>query len=311
MALIRPAREVDGIEVAAIAARDPKHAEAFARKHRVPDVHKNYDELISSPGIDAVYNPLPNSLHCEWSIMALEAGKHVLCEKPIASNAKEAARMAQVAQKTGRLLMEAFHWRYHPLAARMKEIVESGELGTIEHLEATQCVPLPLPGDIRYSFELAGGAVMDTGCYSINMLRFLADAEPEVVGARALLSSPKVDRAMFADLRFPDGRTGRIHCSLFSRTLLKILLRVVGDRGEMRVFNAVAPQFFHRLSVTTEAGTRREKVPGEASYTGQLRAFVDSIRTGESPPSDPADGVKNMRVIDSIYEAAGLPIRAH
>jgi len=311
MALVRPAREVDGIEVAAIAARDPRRAEAFARKHSIPDVHENYDELISSPNIDAVYNPLPNSLHCEWSIKALETNKHVLCEKPIASNADEAARMAQAAEKTGLLLMEAFHWRYHPLAARMKEIVESGELGTVEHIEATQCVPLPLPGDIRYRFDLAGGAVMDTGCYSINMVRFLAGAEPEVVGARALLSSPKVDRAMFADLRFPDGRTGRIHCSLFSRTLLKIVLRVVGDRGEMRVFNAVAPQFFHRLSVRTEAGTRREKVPGEASYTGQLRAFVDSIRTSEPPPSDPADGVKNMRVIDSIYEAAGLPIRAH
>ncbi len=311
MALVRPARVVDGVEVVGIAARDPKRAEAFARKHRIPNAYQSYEELISSPHIDAVYNPLPNSHHCEWSIEALEAGKHVLCEKPIASNAEEAARMAQVAEKTGMLLMEAFHWRYHPLAARMKEIVESGELGTVQHIEAAQCVPLPLPGDIRYRFELAGGATMDTGCYPINMVRFLAGAEPEVTGAKALLSSPKVDRAMIADLRFPDGRTGRIHCSMFSRTLFKILLRVVGDRGEMRVLNALVPQLFHRLSVTTEAGTRREKVPGEGTYTCQLRAFVGSVRTGESPPSDPADGVKNMRVIDSIYEAAGLPVRGH
>ena len=128
--------------------------------------------LIADPEIDAIYNPLPNGLHGEWTIRALRLGKHVLCEKPMASNAAEAERMAEVAGETGRCLVEAFHWRYHPLAARMKEIVDGGSLGRVEHIEAHLCVPLIRPGDIRFRFELAGGATMDAGCYAISIVSF-------------------------------------------------------------------------------------------------------------------------------------------
>jgi predicted dehydrogenase len=305
-ALVRPARRVAEAEVAAVAARDPARARAFAAKHGIAKVHESYDALIDDPELDAVYNPLPNGLHCDWSIRALRAGKHVLCEKPIASNAEEAERMAKAALEADRILVEAFHYRYHPLAARLKEIVDSGELGAIEHVEAHLCVPLPLPGDIRYRLDLAGGATMDTGCYAINLVRFLAGAEPEVVSARARLSSPRVDRAMFAQLRFPDGRTGRITCSLFSAMLVRPTARVRGDRGELSVLNPYMPQLFHRLAVRTEQGRRVERVDGDATYTHQLRAFVGVVRGGPPMPTDPVDAVANMRVIDAVYEKSGL-----
>ncbi len=122
-ALTRPAKQVPEARVLAVAARDPARARKFADKHDVPRVHASYDALLADPEIDAVYNPLPNALHCEWTIKALEAGKHVLCEKPMASNAREAERMAEAAEKTGLVLAEAFHYRYHPLAARMREII--------------------------------------------------------------------------------------------------------------------------------------------------------------------------------------------
>src|SRR5207249_3379695 len=157
----------------------------------------------------------------------------------IASNAAEAERMAEAARAAGRVLVEAFHWRYHPLAARMREIIDSGELGTIRHVEAHFCIPLIKPGDIRYKFELAGGATMDTGCYAISMLRFLAGAEPEVLHASARLSSPNVDRAMEATFRFADGRTGRITCALLSPILLRASARVRGDRGDLAVLNPI------------------------------------------------------------------------
>ena len=133
MALCRPAREVEGVEVVAIAARDAARAQQFAAKHGIAKVHASYDALLADDAIDAIYNPLPNGLHAEWTIRALEAGKHVLCEKPIASNAAEAAQMAEAAERTGRVLMEAFHWRYHRLAALMREVVLT-EVGEFRHV---------------------------------------------------------------------------------------------------------------------------------------------------------------------------------
>lgn len=309
MALIKPARQVANVTVSGIAARDTTRAHTFARKHHIPHVFASYDELLADPRIDAVYIPLPNSLHERWTLRALEAGKHVLCEKPFASNAAEAERMAEAAQKSGLVLMEAFHYRYHPLAARMKEIVTSGELGKIRRIDAWLCFPLLSRNDIRYNLSLAGGATMDTGSYTINVLRFLAGEEPEVVQAVPRLASPQVDRRMDAELRFPNGITGHFTASLLSSTLLRIGIRVTGEQGEMRVFNFIAPQFYHRLTVRTPKGRRTEHLAGEATYTYQLRAFAQAITQRIPVPTNPTEAIANMRVIDAVYRRAGLSIR--
>ncbi len=308
-ALIGPARQVPGVVVAAIAARDPARARRFASRHGIPRVHETYADLVADPDIDALYIPLPNSLHHPWTLRGLEAGKHVLCEKPLAANAAEAAAMAQRAHQSGQLLMEAFHYRYHPLAARMKAIVDSGELGAIRHVEAHFCIPTWRPWDIRYRYDLAGGALMDTGCYCVHLVRFLAGAEPEVVQARAWLRSPQVDRRMEADLRFADGRTARIVCALWSATLLRVLVRVQGEAGELTVLNPILPHLWHRLQVRTATGVRREQVPGDSTYVHQLVAFVRAVQESHPIPTDGADGLANMRVVDAIYRAAGLAPR--
>jgi len=309
MALIRPARAVPEVRVAAVAARDAARARAFAGKHGVPKVHVSYDALIGDPEIDAIYNPLPNALHCDWTLRALRAGKHVLCEKPIASNAGEAERMARAAEETGCELVEAFHWRYHPLATRMRELVRSGVLGELRRVEASMCIPLPLPGDIRYRFELGGGATMDTGCYAINLVRFLAEAEPSVESVEVRRSSPDVDRWMRAELRFEDGRSGRVECSLFSAKLLAVSARVIGSLGTLDVLNPVAPHLFHRLRLRTSGERRSESVPGDASYTHQLRAFAAHVRGEERMSTDARDAIHNMRVIDAVYDRAGMKRR--
>ena len=310
MALLRPARKLAEVEIVAVAARDPARAARFARRHRIPRVHGSYADLLADPEIDAIYNPLPNALHCPWTLRALRAGKHVLCEKPIASNAAEAEEMAQTAGETGRLLVEAFHYRHHPLATRLREILDRGDLGRLEHAEAWMCIPLLRPGDIRYSQALAGGATMDVGCYVIHLLRFLMQAEPEVVWARARLASAGVDRWMRAELRFPSGRTGAFTCSLLSTRLLSLGARVRGSEGELRILNPFAPHLYHRLRVRGSRGSFVERVPGEASYTHQLRAFTAAVLTGEPLPLDPADAVANMRVIDAVYRRAGMSPRA-
>ncbi len=308
-ALIRPARVVPEACVVAVAARDPGRARAFAKRHGLPRVHESYQALIQDPELDAVYIPLPNSLHAEWTIRALKAGKHVLCEKPMAANANQAQQMADVAAQSKVVLAEAFHYRYHPLAARLKSIVDGGELGTVRHLEAHFCVPLILPGNIRYRYELGGGATMDLGCYAINLLRYLAGVEPKVIEAQARLTSPQVDRFMRAELEFPDGRTGRVVCSLLSRILVRARAIVHGTEGELRVTGPFHPQLYHRLTVRRGREVRREKVPGEPTFNYQLRAFVAAVQGRREMATDAEDAIANMRVIDEVYERAGLKRR--
>ena len=308
-ALIKPARKNPRVEVTTVAARDRARADKFAAKHGVPTVLDGYDALIASPDIDAIYNPLPNGLHGQWTIAALEAGKHVLCEKPFTSNAAEAEQVAAAAQRTGLVVMEAFHWRYHPLAQRMVEIVRSGELGTLQHVSMSLCFPLPRFSDIRYQYDLGGGALMDAGCYTVHIVRTLGGEEPEVVSATAKLHSPDVDRAMTADLRFPSGHTGTISCSMWSSSLLRLHAVAVGDRGEMRVFNPTSPQLYHRMKVTADGKSRVERFPRRPTYEYQLDAFAAAVLDGADTLTPPSESIANMRVIDAIYGAAGMKVR--
>jgi predicted dehydrogenase len=306
---MKPATDNPEVEVAAVAARDVGRAEAFAAKHGIAQVHDSYQTLIADPNLDAVYNPLPNGLHGRWTRAALAAGKHVLCEKPFTANADEAREIADLTAKSDRVVMEAFHYRYHPLALRVEEIVASGELGALKRVEAALCFPLPKFSDIRYDYSLAGGATMDAGSYAVHMARTFGGATPEVVAAQAKLHGPNIDRAMTAELRFPGGHTGRLRCSMWSFRLLQISAKVIGERGELRVLNPIMPEFFHRLSVRSDDGRRVERFTRRSSYAYQLDAFADAVLRGETTKTPPADAVENMAVVDAIYRAAGLPLR--
>jgi predicted dehydrogenase len=308
-ALIKPAAANDGVVCAAIAARDASRARAFASKHHIPKVHETYETLLADDDLDAIYNPLPNGLHGVWTLRALEAGKHVLCEKPFTANAIEAQTVADAAARSGRVVMEAFHWRYHPLAARMLDVIASGELGEVRRIEAALCFPLPMFNDIRYQLALAGGALMDAGCYPVSIVRTLAGAEPTVNWALAKLQSPGVDRRMEAEFSFDDGRTGGILTSMWSSALLSMRVRVSGSEATMRVFNPTNPHMFNRLSVSGPGGKRHERVPGGPTYGYQLEAFRAGVQDGKPILTPPRDAVANMTVIDAIYRAAGLEPR--
>jgi len=308
-ALTNPARNVPEVQITAIAARDPKRAEKFASKHHIPRVHKTYNDLLADPEIDAIYNPLPNSLHAEWTIKALRVGKHVLCEKPFASNAKEAMDMAKAAEETGKILSEGFAYRHHPLFAQMKEAIKSGELGKIRKVEARFCFLLPSPSNIRFNYDLAGGALMDAGCYPVSLVRFLLNAEPAVVNAKAKLLKPDIDSRMEADLKFPDDVRAHVVCDMLSPRLFDSVLKIQGDAGEMKVINPYHPHWFHWMMLRTAKGTWRGTVKGDNVYALQLRAFADAIRSGIQPGTNAEQAVWTMKVIDSIYEKAGLPLR--
>src|SRR5258705_4388433 len=222
MALIKPAQRNLEAAVVGVAARDVVRAASFAAKHGIERVYTGYDELLADPAIDAVYNPLPNSHHARWTIRALEQGKHVLCEEPFSATVAEAEAMAAAATRSGRVLMEAFHYRYHPLFGRLRTIITSGEIGRVERLEATFCIPLLRANDIRWRADLAGGAMMDTGCYAVHLLRHLAQSEPTVRTARAKWTSGGVDRWATSELTFPNGATAALTCGLLQPKLLSI-----------------------------------------------------------------------------------------
>jgi predicted dehydrogenase len=308
-AVVKPARNTREAEVVAVAARDRSRADAYAAKHGIPRVHDSYADVLADPDIDAIYNPLPNGLHAQWTIAALEAGKHVLCEKPFTANTEEAEAVAAVAQRCGLVVMEAFHYRYHPLAHRMREIVESGELGTTRRVETALCFPLPKFSDIRYQYDLAGGATMDVGTYTVHMARLLGCEEPTVVAATAKLRTPDIDRAMRAELTFPSGHTGRITCSMWSTWFLQTYARVVGEQGELHVVNPTSPQLWHHLRVKIGAEKRTEHFPRRPTYEYQLDAFCAAVLRGEPTLTPPADSIANMQVLDAIYVAAGMKPR--
>lgn len=308
-ALIKPAERNPDVVVAAVAARDRKRAEGFARKFNIGQVYDSYAALIDAPDIDAVYIPLPNGLHGRWTRAAIAAGKHVLCEKPFTANAEEAREIAALANASDRVVMEAFHYRYHPLIQAAEKIISSGELGKLVRVEAALSFPLPKFSDIRYNYDLAGGALMDAGCYAVHMARVLGGENPEVVTAQAKLHNPQVDRAMTAELRFPSGHTGSIGCSMWSSDVLRMGATVVGERGRMRLFNPVLPQVGHALYVRSASGRRLRRFGSRASYDYQLDAFAGAVLHGEPVSTTPGDAVETMTVIDAIYQAAGLPLR--
>ncbi len=310
MALTRPAKNVEDVAVTAVAARDRKRAESFAKSHGIAKVHDDYDTLLADRDLDAIYNPLPNSLHAEWTLRALDAGKHVLCEKPFASNAEEAERVHQASEQSGLVVMEAFHYRYHPMIQRVRALVASGELGSLRRVETWMCFPLPFKNDIRYQLDLAGGATMDAGCYSIHMARTITGEEPEVLSSRPKLVSPEIDGAMDANLRFPSGAEGTIHCSMWSRRIAKIAAAVILEGGEIRALNPVVPQLFHGLKWRKNGGRwTKEKFGKKPTYEYQLEAFRDAVIAGKPFPTTTRDAVKNMRVIDAVYRAAGMSTR--
>jgi predicted dehydrogenase len=305
-AIVAPAREL-GARLVAVAARDQSRAAAFARQHGVERVLPSYADVIADPEVEVVYNPLANGLHGPWNLAAIAAGKHVLSEKPFASNAAEAATVRDAARAAGVVVGEAFHYRYHPLIERLQDLVASGELGALSHVEGRMVIPPPPPGDPRWSLPLAGGALMDLGCYPLHLARSLAPwagGEPELESATGA-SRAGVDEEVDARLRFPSGATARSYCHMAAESV-EMSARVVGSRGEAYLPKFVSPQEDDRLVVTTPDGERTERLGARPTYTYQLEAFTRAVREGARLLTDADDAVVTMRLIDRCYEAIGL-----
>ncbi len=307
LAMVTPAREVDGARLDVIAARDPARAQEFAEIHGIQRVSDHYQAVIDDPDIDAVYIALPISAHAEWAIAALEAGKHVLCEKSLCQNAREAERMKRAAEASGRVLMDAFHYRYHPMFEAARHCVGSGELGAIKHIDARFHVKGPVsPHDIRKIYDLGGGVTMDIGCYPLSWLRHLIGEEPDVLSVDAKEDPADVDVALAADLLFPSGATGRISGRMdeYSRFCAAVLIS--GEAGQLSLVNPLVPQLGHRFQLRKGGEVIDRTFDQKTTYAYQLEAFLAATQGKESNLTDAEDGLKQMQLIDAVYARGGL-----
>ena len=308
MAMIKPAATTPGVQVHGVAARERERAQKMARRFGIPKAYGSYPELLADEEIDAVYIPLPPSLHGQWATAALDAGKHVLIEKPFTANGDEAATLAAAADKSGFVVMEAFHSVYHPLIDDLREILASGTLGTPTTAYGVFSVPIPPGKSTRWNEALGGGAMMDVGCYPIRMMQSVFGSTPDVLDATALKSGG-IDRAMSATLQFPDGPRATIRASIWSASFQLPRLTITGSEGRLSVSSPYHPQFGSMIRITSRSGKTKRRASRASTYTLQLGAFRDAIHTGGPPKSGLDESVAMMRVIDSIYLKAGMQAR--
>jgi xylose dehydrogenase (NAD/NADP) len=292
-------------EVAAVASRDLDRARAFARANDIPTAYGSYEELLADPDIDAVYNPLPNHLHAAWSIRAAEAGKATLCEKPFASDAAEAQGMVDAFAERGILLAEAFMYRFHPRTRRIKELIDDGIIGDVHVIHAAFSFDIDDEDDIHLKSEMAGGALMDVGCYCINVMRFVTGEEPDRASAQADFGARSgVDERLVGALGFPSGVLGVFDCSM--RTPDRQMIEIRGTKGRIVVDLAFVPPEDEAATFQLWRGGEVEMIaiPPANQYQLMVEDFADALLNDRPPRFPPEDGVANMRVIDRLLASA-------
>ena len=304
-ALIVPVQRRTDARVVAVASRSS--AEAFARRHGIERAYETYDELLADPLIDLVYNALPPSLHAEWTIAALRAGKDVLCEKPFTMTAAQAQRVTDEAEASGRRAIEAFHDHYHPLSRWIRATVAGGELGSVQRVEAVFTGANPYqPNTLRHEPGLGGGALMDLGCYPVHWVRSLFSGAPTVVSASAERNPSGADVSIEAELAFVDAPSVAVRASMAEGVALASTLSIEAERGRLFVDNIVFPSAGHSIRLQIDAVPRVFTVAGQQTYDHQLDGVLAALRTGAMLPTEGPDPVANMAVIDAIYGAAGF-----
>lgn len=310
LSIVGPAHAT-GARLVAVAARDRSRAETFAAQHGVERVVGSYAALLADAEVEVVYNPLANALHGPWNAAAARAGKHVLTEKPSASDAAEAREVRDAVAQAGVAFLEGFHYPYHPLHARLLELATSGELGALRAVEIHMVMPPPPDDDPRWSLDLAGGGLMDVGCYGLHALRLLAGAlggTPRLLGARAGERTPGVDAWLAAELELPGGVPATLRCGM-DGAAYDFSYRLVGARGQAHAPEFPRPHLSDVIEVTTPDGTRVEELGRRSSYTYQLEALATHLRGGGPIVTDADDAVATMELIEATYRAAGLEPR--
>lgn len=301
-ALIQPLYASKRNRLAAVASRQAAQAEAYARDWNIPRAFGSYEAMLADPEIDVIYNPLPNHLHAEWTIKAVQAGKHVLCEKPLALSLAEVGAITDAAKNAGKVVAEAFMYRHHPQTLKVKEIVDSGALGQLRLISGAFTYTFTRSGNYRNDPKMGGGSIWDVGCYPISYARMIIGTEPLEVFGWQVTGSSGIDESFIGQMRFP----GDIHAQFDSsfRSPFRTHIEIVGSDATLSVPVPFRPGKNEKLCLTRNDKTDTIRVRGQESYIGEVEDMADAILLGKPPRVSLTDSCANVAAIVALLESA-------
>lgn len=307
-ALIPPLNASKRNRLMAVASRSQSSANAYAREWEVPRALGSYEALLDDPEIDVIYNPLPNSLHAEWTIRALEAGKHVLCEKPLALTLAEVDAMIAASQKTGKVLAEAFMYRHHPQTLKVKEMIEGGALGKLQLVKGSFTFTLTRENDIRVKKELGGGSIWDVGCYPISYARMVVREEPVEVFGWQVQGPTGIDETFIGQMRFVNGVHAQFDCGLKSPS--RSFVEIVGSDGTLEIPVPFKPGLNEKIYLKRGDETEIIEIEGQELYLGEVEDMADAILLGKPPRVSLSESRGTVAAILGLIQSAmaGKPV---
>lgn len=307
-ALIKPLRASKRTRLLAVASRSISPAESYAREWNIPRAHGSYEALLADPEIDVVYNSLPNHLHAEWTIKALRAGKHVLCEKPFALTLAEVNAMAQAAHETGKVLTEAFMYRHHAQTLKVKEIVDSGLLGTIQLIKGAFTFTLTREGNYRWMEEMGGGSIWDVGCYPISFARMIVGAEPVEVFGWQVTGQGGSDESFIGQMQFKNGIHMQFDCGF--KSPLRSYMEIIGTDAALNIPNPFKPGLENEIHLNRKGETKTIKIDGGELYFGEVADICNAVLNNEAPRISLTDSYGNIAAILALRQSAvsGKPV---
>lgn len=307
-ALLKPLRASRRNELTAVSSRTQDKAEAYARKIKIKRAYGSYQALLADPEIDVIYNPLPNHLHAEWTIKAVQAGKHVLCEKPLALTIQEVDAISAASEKYGKVVAEAFMYRTHAQSLKVKEIVDSGKLGKVKLIHGSFTFIMTNPDDYRWNPEMGGGGLWDIGCYPLSFMRMVLSTEPLEVYGREVKGPSGVDEVFAAQMRFPNDVFAHFDCSI--KIPFHVFMEIIGDEGTLIIPKPFNPGAREKLFLIKENKTETIALKGTDPYVSEVEDMSDAILLGRPPRVSLADSRGNVAVIQALFESArtGKPV---
>jgi len=301
-ALIAPLRSSQRNHLLAVASRSLDKAQAYAKEWGIPKAFGSYEAMLKSDDIDVIYNSLPNHLHAEWTIKALQAGKHVLCEKPLALSIGEVDAMVEAANQAGLILAEAFMYRHHPQSVRVKELVEQGVVGEIVYIQGAFTFWLENRLDIRMNPEMGGGSLWDVGCYPVSYTRLLLGAEPKEVFGWARIGVSGVDEVFTGLMRFNSGPLAQFESGF--RSPYRVRMEIVGSTGSLMISNPFKPGKDNTIVIDRGGKLEKVKMPGQELYLGEVEDIADAVLDGKPPRISLEDSRANVKVLAALLESA-------
>ena len=295
-------------EAYAVASRDSQRAEAYAREKNLPRWHAGYEHLLADPQVDVVYISLPNQLHAEWTLKALQAGKHVLCEKPFALTPAEVDAAFAAARQAGRVVAEAFMYRHHPQTLKVQDLTRNGSLGTLKLIRGSFSFVLAREGDVRLDPAMGGGSIWDVGCYPISYARTITGENPLEVFGWQVTGQTGIDETFVGQMRFANDIHAQFDCSF--AIPFHAFMEIIGSEGTLNVPNPFKPGVDEKIYFTRGDKTETIKIKGQELYIGEVEDMADAILLRHAPRISLDDSRANVAVISSLLESAraGKPV---